>query len=174
MTFRMTMDRVHRITTALVAVALGLVSLVLLGAALSRPDQLPVQLAAGIMALTWLVLAVAWALSPVALRLSGAELWVLRRAWRPWRINLQDICQARTQDGLVLGLRLCGTGGFFGSYGWFWVPRLGRVRVFASRCVDGVVLLRAQGVPLVVTPDARERFVEALGSWQQVSANGGG
>ncbi|MEW5847759.1 MAG: PH domain-containing protein [Myxococcota bacterium] len=169
MTFRMTLDRIHRISTMAV-LALILAISVGVPCAMFLAKGVPAVAAwmtTGIMALTLMTLAVAWAMAPVALQLKGDELRVLRRWWSPTVFRLADIVDASVGPSLRgRCLRVAGTGGFFGSYGLFWARSVGMFRLFATRCDPTVLISRRSGLPLMATPDEPERFVQALQSWK--------
>lgn len=59
-------------------------------------------------------------------------------------------------------IRTCGTGGFFGSYGWFYSSQLGNFRAYISR-TDKLVVLRLKGAnPVVLSPDDDYGFFQAV------------
>jgi hypothetical protein len=108
---------------------------------------------------TFLVLSVvmglSWAMSPRALVVEDGELRVERRAWPPLRVPLASIVSAAPLDRLGRGtVRLFGVGGFFGSYGLFSSPGIGRFRLYATRRGQALLVRRSgAALPLVLTPD---------------------
>jgi len=89
------------------------------------------------------------------------ELEIIRLGWSN-RIPLTEIVSVQADPLAMNGsLRLCGSGGMFGFFGWFRNGRLGVYRAYCtdlSRCV--VVKLRTRTI--VVSPYSPERFVAAL------------
>jgi hypothetical protein len=118
-----------------------------------------VLLAGAIVPLAALVLGALMAPRGYAIR---GGILTIERFIGPIEIPLESIQEvgilpAERLDG---SLRTLGTGGYFGYYGRFRNERLGAYRLYATRG-DGYVLVRA-GRPYILTPDAPERFVEAL------------
>jgi hypothetical protein len=143
----MTLDRTQRKMTALVGV--------LLAVSFGVVTVTGAHVGFGVFAVLGVVLALAWAMSPVALVVDGGELQVERRAWRPLRIPLASVRSASPLDRLGKGtLRLFGVGGFFGSYGLFSNRDLGRFRLYATRGGQAIIVRRTGSeLPLVLTPD---------------------
>ena len=54
-----------------------------------------------------------------------------------------------------------GAGGLFGTFGWLWTAQ-GWVTTYASRHDTFVLVRRAKGSPLLITPDRAEEFVSIL------------
>lgn len=93
--------------------------------------------------------------------LGARELEIRRFGWSN-RIPFADIVSAEANPDAMNGsLRLCGSGGLFGFFGWFWNRQLGMYRAYCTdlkRCV--IVRLRTRTI--VVSPDEPERFVVEL------------
>src|SRR5438046_115194 len=86
-----------------------------------------------------------------------------RCAWWPVRIPRHQIVNAEIGPLKSWAwLRLWGTGGWFGSYGLFWKPGTGLVRLYATKTTQGVHLERSHGLPLLVTPDDPEALTTLL------------
>jgi hypothetical protein len=152
----MTLDRTQRRLTLLVfgLLVTSLAVVVFVGA----------QAGFGVFALLGVVLGFAWAMAPRALVVEDGELRIERRAWRPLRVPLSDVVSAAPL-GRMSGrtLRLFGVGGFFGSYGLFSNPDLGRFRLYATRGGQAVIVRRrGDELPLVVTPDDVAGTIDAI------------
>jgi hypothetical protein len=143
----MTLDRRQRTMTAVVGL--------LLAVSFAVVTVTGAHVGFGVFALLGVVLAVSWAMSPVALVVDGGELRVERRAWRPLRVPLASVASAAPLERLGAGtLRVFGVGGFFGSYGLHSNGDLGRFRLYATRSGQAVVVRRTGGdLPIVLTPD---------------------
>ncbi len=124
----------------------------------------------GVFALLGVVLVLAWAMSPRALVVQGGELRVERRAWPPLRVPLSQVVSA-SPLGRMSGrtLRLFGVGGFFGSYGLFSNPDIGRFRLYATRGGQAVIVRRrGDELPLVLTPDDVAGTIDAIDRRPQI------
>jgi hypothetical protein len=152
----MSLDRAQRTLTMLVA-ALLVVSLTVVFVTRA-------ELGLGVIALLGVVLALSWAMSPRELVVEGGELRIERRAWRPLRVPLSSIASAAPLARLSgRTLRVFGVGGFFGSYGVFSNPELGRFRLYATRAGQAVIVRRrGDELPIVLTPDDVAGTIEAI------------
>jgi hypothetical protein len=152
----MTLDTPQRVSTVIASTLLptGLLVTFVTGS----------RVGLGVFTFVLLVLGVAWALSPRGILVAGGELQIERRAWAPLCIPLSSISGASLLDRLGPGtLRLFGVGGFFGSYGLFSNPALGRFRLYATRSRPAVLLSRNGGdLPIVITPDDAAGTIGAL------------
>ncbi|NBR84552.1 MAG: hypothetical protein EBS84_09540 [Proteobacteria bacterium] len=101
---------------------------------------------------------------------SDRELTILRLGWCN-RIPLTELVSARADPSAMNGsVRVCGSGGLFGYFGWFWNRPLGIYRAYCtdlSLCV--VVKLRTRTI--VLTPDSPAKFVAALNA--RIEPSGG-
>jgi hypothetical protein len=92
-----------------------------------------------------------------------------RGVWIHWPVRRRllpagDITEVRAlpRKEVGLGIRVCGAGGVFGGFGWFWSRRVGLFLAYASRN-DGLVLIRlASAKPIIITPARPEEFVQAV------------
>lgn len=167
MVFPITMDQASRAMTAavFVLVAIAMAPTWFFFFAFARWDAL--RLAALIStSLVVVVLGVAWAASPVAVALTPDALAVHRRWLAPKRFARQSF--AGVDAALPrLGLRVAGVGGFFGSFGLFWVGGLGFYWLYSARlkASAGALLRRHTGKPVVVMPDDGAAFLDAVRAW---------
>jgi hypothetical protein len=152
----MTLDRTHRRLTWLV-VALLVASFVVV-------TVTGAQAGFGVFVLLTVVLAIAWAMSPRQLVVDGGELRIERRAWRPLRVPLSSIVSAAPLGRMSQRTwRVFGVGGFFGSYGVYSNPDIGRFRLYATRRGQAVIVRRrGDELPLVLTPDDVAGAIEAI------------
>ena len=93
---------------------------------------------------------------------------VLERPLRPMRVPRSEITGAAVVEGEPLKARLgvavrVGVGGLWGVFGWLWTSRAGWVEIAASGHDRFVWIERRDRMPLLVTPERMEEFVEALG-----------
>ena len=61
-------------------------------------------------------------------------------------------------------IRLMASGGFFGFFGRFRSPALGAYSVYATRGENLVLIRRKDAIPIVLSPDDPEGFIEAVNS----------
>jgi hypothetical protein len=123
------------------------------GLALSLVGTVPLAVAAMI----WLTL------RPRRFDVTPQGVWIY---W-PTRRRLlaaDEITEVRVLSKKEVGIsiRVCGAGGVFGGFGWFWSHRVGLFQAYVSRN-DGLVLIRlASGKPFVLTPARAEEFIQAV------------
>jgi hypothetical protein len=148
-----------------IKITTGLVLALLLGVALIGSRQLPDSTPLGARLLTMLVpLAILAGTAPFMVRgyvLSGSELRIERLGWQN-RFPLGDVLSASADPtALRWSIRLCGSGGLFGFFGWFRNRTLGTYRAYGTDPKNTVVL-RLANRTIVVTPQDPARFVEEL------------
>jgi hypothetical protein len=103
---------------------------------------------------------------PTRFEVDRAELvliWPIRRA----RIARAEIRGARVLSSRELRAEFgamirIGVGGLWGGFGWLSGPGLGLVDLYVSRRDDWVMIERAQGRPLVITPEDPHELVRQL------------
>ena len=61
------------------------------------------------------------------------------------------------------GLRLFGSGGLYGYFGYFYMKRIGRVRMYATNRHNMVLLVDQKGRKILVSPNEVDRFIQQLG-----------
>ncbi len=89
------------------------------------------------------------------------ELTIIRLGWRN-RIPFADIVSAEADPSAMNGsLRVFGSGGLFGFFGWFWNRRLGRYRAYCTDLSHSVVVQLREG-HIVLSPDDPAQFVAEL------------
>lgn len=104
---------------------------------------------------------------PSSYRVTPAELmiiWPIRS--RP--VPRHDVASARvmtlkdfrTEYGNTVRI---GAGGLFGTFGWLWSWRSGRLDVYVTNLGPWVVVERRSGRPLVLSPEDPDGFAAALG-----------
>lgn len=89
---------------------------------------------------------------------------LIRRPLKPVRLNRDDIIKAKVLTKAELGvpIRVSGNGGLFGFYGKYYSRRLGWHHWYATRSVDLVAVKSATQGWIVLSPDQREEFVDAV------------
>jgi len=139
--------------------------LVLFGAALVVPTLMP----AGTPALARWTIAIGLPLIvlgtlPFLVRgyvIERGELRILRLGWHN-RIPLAEVVAVTADSDAMRGsLRLCGSGGLFGFFGWFRNRSLGVYRAYATDPRQAVVIKLRQRTVLV-TPENPAAFVAEL------------
>ncbi|HTU01014.1 MAG TPA: PH domain-containing protein [Candidatus Sulfotelmatobacter sp.] len=157
-------DRRVQVTSRIVLGGLAAVAagVVLLGLALSRgePELLwPFLLCPAIIAV---VVGTTYLLAPRGFAILGRELVVERRL-HPLRIELSAIrvVGPLPAERIAGAVRLGGSGGLFGYFGWYSNRRLGAFRMYASRR-SGLVLVETETEAFVLSPGNPDAFTEAL------------
>ena len=145
------------VTTLTLALLLGLA----LYGALLFPPSAP-RLAR--LAVIFLPLAIVLGTLPFVVRsfvLAPGELRVQRLGWQN-RFALAEVVSVDINPNALRGsLRLCGSGGLFGFFGWFWNKKLGVYRAYGTD-PKLAVIIRLNQRTIVVTPESPERFVAEL------------
>lgn len=97
----------------------------------------------------------------------GDEFLEIRRSlWRT-RIPLVGLESAELDPEALVGARKgAGSDGYFGVYGGFTSPRLGRFRVFVTD-LEKMVVLRWPDRTVVVSPDRPGKFIREIESRRQ-------
>jgi hypothetical protein len=159
-------DRIVKIVTAAFVGCLVVIGLLCLGAGVYA---LPRSLGAGIAAfvsaglcLSLLMLAVV--LAPRGYLLGPEGVTILRRRSN-LTVPLASIISAEADeqgDVFRKGVRTGGMGGAFGFFGQFAKDGFGPYEAYATRRTGLVILRRAKGDPVVISPADPERFVEVL------------
>jgi hypothetical protein len=167
MFFPMRLDRFHRNSTLAVLVLSPLLLCIPL---VARPPGLPTWPMVLPLAILVVALGVAWAMAPKGLLLKGGELQVIRRAWPSLRLPINSVTAVEAGPSMLGAWRVAGTGGFFGSYGLFYAPGVGRFRLYATRGTNPVTIHRKGLLPVVVTPEDTEAFVEAVNVYRNPEA----
>lgn len=88
----------------------------------------------------------------------------IRRPLEPVHLSRADIVKAKVLTKAEMGVpvRVSGNGGLFGFYGRYYSRRLGWHHWYATRSVDLVGVKSATLGWIVLSPDDREGFVEAV------------
>ena len=157
MRFSMTLDRTQRISTSLTLAAAAVGAVVLL-----RVVRAPS--AALLLAAVVVILAVVFAYAPRAIALTDRELRIDRYLAPPVVLNVNDVPRV-DEAPLRLGVRLFGSGGYFGCYGLFRSRELGPFWAYVTRNGPAFVIRPRHGRPLVVVPDDAEGFRQAVADW---------
>ncbi len=71
------------------------------------------------------------------------------------KIPLQDIADARLVSSKELGtlIRLWGSGGLFGFYGYFRSTRMGRMKLYTTRLNNRILITTVDDNRLLISPD---------------------
>ena len=109
------------------------------------------------------LVALAYAWSPRAYTIDAGTLTIHRLIGNQ-RLALSAITAVRpgTSADFTRCFRLWGSGGMFGYYGLFSTSRLGQSTWYVTNRRN-TVILETSGKPIVLSPDDRDRFLQALG-----------
>lgn len=155
--FAASMDRLHRVSTALALTSLivALAVLIYQGSLASHAGQTAMFFGfAGVLIVMALSL---WLFAPLSYDVTSGAV-IIRRWVYDVRIAMDQIQSARVVE-LHGVMRTCGVGGFLGSWGWFRSREL--PQFFACvRHRRPLVCLELDGAaPVVLSPDDAERFI---------------
>jgi hypothetical protein len=150
----LSLDRVNRISTALVGVLVG--GVILFALVRGNADA---GRAAVILVVTF---AICFAMSPRALVVDDGEVRIERRFWSPLRIPRAEVERASPLDSLGARVLRIGVGGYFGSFGLFRSGALGWFRLYRTRGGQAVRIRRRGALPIVVTPDDVAGAIHAI------------
>jgi hypothetical protein len=145
-------------------VTLIVVTLLLALAAIScfvQPEKIPMAARLAAFVLPLLVLFGTLLFVVQGYVVTDSELFIERFGWRN-RIPLRDVVSVTIDPEAMRGsLRLCGSGGLFGFFGWFRNSKLG---VYRAYCTDTkrCVILKLVNRTIVVSPDDPGRFVAEI------------
>ena len=119
----------------------------------------------GVRIVSVLVMLVSYAYSPRSYGFADGSI-VIKRLVGTVRIPFKDIQDVRpvTKEDLTGTIRLWGSGGMFGYYGWFQTPRLGRCKWYMTDRSKAVVV-RTATQTVLVSPDPREIFLDRIRAW---------
>ena len=96
--------------------------------------------------------------------LSPNQLTIVFPGWKR-RIPMTDISSFRATSSagfnqeFGLPVRI-GVGGLWGGFGWLWTSRQGLIEFYVSRSQGFVLIDRAQGKTLLITPTDPQRMIE--------------
>lgn len=94
-------------------------------------------------------------------RLEDGQLVIQQLAWSN-TLPLAELREFRADPEAMKGtLQVCGNGGVFAVYGFYWNKTLGSFRAYASDLKRAVVL-RFSHRAIVISPDSPEDFLRAL------------
>lgn len=155
--------------TWLVTLAVILVAVVATGAVLTKaervaPDNDPARLRLTIAGLIVpMILMVCVAFAPLGYTVDDVGI-VVNRLGPNVYILYRDIAEIRTLSRRDLGfcIRLCGSGGFFGSYGRCWSTRLGTFRVYVTDSNHLVLITRTDGTKALISPLPADVFLAVV------------
>jgi len=168
--FGCTLSSRQHISTALVVLLLLFVSLALVFAMVlaivlgrsTREKIAVVSLAMAHLVLILSLIIVTARFAPRGYLVGPSGITIVRRNGRRILLPVQEITSVEAVEREILKrcIRTCAVGGYFGSWGSFYCPKLQSFRGYLTNS-DSLVLVRTlhEG-PFVLSPDARERFVE--------------
>ncbi|TAL02761.1 MAG: hypothetical protein EPO07_06980 [Verrucomicrobia bacterium] len=142
------------LTVAVFVVMFGMMTIGLIG----LPDRTP-PFARVLMVVTpLLILASAVPFMVRGYVLRDDELLIERLGWGN-HIPLTTVVSVEADpDAMRCSIRLCGSGGLFGFFGWFRNGRLGMYRAYGTDPARTVVM-KLTNRTIIVTPDDPQRFV---------------
>ncbi|HVM18607.1 MAG TPA: PH domain-containing protein [Egibacteraceae bacterium] len=108
-------------------------------------------------------IALGYGMSPRGYRIEpSGQLRVLRRVFGSKQLRVESAQRTATLLGAG-GLRLAGSGGVFGWYGWFWRRETGRYRAYVTDRSRLVACHGPDGL-IIVSPEDPEAFIAAVGT----------
>jgi hypothetical protein len=103
---------------------------------------------------------------PSSYHVTPAELtilWPVRRKPIPRHdvasARVMDLSSFRSEYGNTIRI---GAGGLFGTFGWLWSRKAGRLDVYVTNLGPWVVVERRASRPLILSPEDPEGFADAL------------
>ena len=152
------------ITSIVILAVIAVVALTLRFATQPGPAGEPTRPWLGLLAfLPAAILSVTILFAPLGFTVGKIGIIINRMGPRIW-IRHEDIADFQRIDAHAIGfrIRLFGSGGFFGFFGWFYGRRLGRFRGYITNHKDLVLITLRDGGKLVLSPHPAEAFLEYL------------
>lgn len=117
----------------------------------------------GLSGLVLLILGVTYLYSPTGFSVGpdGLRIHRLRSAIVIPLASIRSAQGASPRD--LCGIRTFGSGGLFGTYGWFYARRYGHYRAYVT-CRRDLVLVQAERV-YFLSPERPEEFLRRLHEW---------
>jgi hypothetical protein len=164
------LDRTNRIGT----VFLTILPIIILGTALVFVPAPDCWFVAGIALLLVVILVATAGFSPAAIRIAPEGLVIVRRLLPALVFPWSDFTAARVERGHwasgVFGLvKVCGSAGFLGYFGWFRLKGIGSIRCYATRRDSGIILTGRRAV--VVTPEDLDGAARAIATFLPVESH---
>ncbi|HUI79504.1 MAG TPA: PH domain-containing protein [Bryobacteraceae bacterium] len=124
----------------------------------------------GVRIVSILVMLVSYAYSPRSYGFADGSI-VVKRLIGSVRVPLAGLQEARpaTKDDFSGCVRLWGSGGLFGYYGWFQTSKLGRCKWYVTDRSKAVVV-RTGAQTILFSPDEGDRFLECIRAVSTVPA----
>ena len=89
------------------------------------------------------------------------ECVVIKRLVGDVKIPLEKVKEVRPLPKVTLAkLRLFGSGGLYGYFGYFYIPELGLVKMYATRLHD-LVMIRCENGTYIISPKNTYSFIES-------------
>ena len=111
-----------------------------------------------------LILGIAWGFATNGYEVNSQEL-VIKRPFKDVIIQKKDMLSAEAVDRerLRFSVRVFGNGGLFGFYGYYANKSIRRMTWYATRLDTAVLIITQKGSKIILTPDERQKFIDALG-----------
>ncbi|WP_373399011.1 PH domain-containing protein [Algoriphagus halophilus] len=109
-----------------------------------------------------LVLFGTWVFSPQGYKIGDGKL-TIKRIIGDVHIRLHEITEVKalSREETKGMIRTFGVGGLFGYFGRFYIPKIGRVMLFATQRKNKVLIIKKDDKQFILSPDD-DRFVEYL------------
>jgi len=108
------------------------------------------------------VLVVPYLFSPKGILIENDRI-IIRRVLGNIIIPLRDVAEIKLLPSIpTMRLRLFGSGGLYGYFGYFYLPNLGTVRIYATRRYDLVLIRCKDGRTYVISPEFVEECCKKL------------
>jgi hypothetical protein len=76
--------------------------------------------------------------------------------------NIISVMRVDEEDFYFSTLRMFGSGGFFGYYGWFWNNKLGMYKAYGTNKYNAVLIKIAGNKKILVSPDRPDEFMQLI------------
>lgn len=97
---------------------------------------------------------------PKSICVIGNQL-LINRFFSPKKILLSDIASVEVYSGSTRFLKVCGSGGMFGFYGWYKTRELGRFFIYATNLKELVCITLMSGKKYMIScEDAQSMYKE--------------
>lgn len=158
--FSASLDRLTKIITTIVTIVFG--SIVILGvtAAITEQEYGVVWVSV----VTAAFYGIVWMYRPLRYTI-GEKAVIIHRPFDKVIFPKADITEVALVESrsIRFALRTFGVGGIFGYFGSFYTSALGGMTWYLTR-LDRAVLIRTKKAKILVSPDDRQRFIDALTS----------
>ena len=158
-TFTTSLDKFNKITTAIIAIILGMILSIVFF--LTPDDEKNTALSLAILPIIAFI--IVYLLRPNNYSVSADKLLIHRiiSSVKIDRNNIRSV-QEIDESQVKNSIRTFGMGGFFGSFGKFWNSTLGSMTWYVIRKNNFVLVETKDQKKIILTPDKPEEFVASF------------